>query len=287
MEGPVTLGEALTQGAALLRSAGIDTPFLDASLLLGEILRLDRAGLVLAERTPLSPDARGLFDKSLKRRLSGECAAWILGRREFRGLEFTVTPEVLVPRPDTEILVEAALEFIDARKPPGRLALLDLCTGSGAVAVSLKHERPGISVRASDISPPALDLARKNARKLLGKAGGVNVIESDLFDSISGFFDLIVSNPPYVPSALLETLAVEVRREPRIALDGGPDGLDLIRPIIAGAPEHLRPGGFLLLEADPGQMPAVTDLFTQGGYGDIRVFQDLSGHDRVAAARKT
>jgi release factor glutamine methyltransferase len=287
MEGPITLGEALTQGAALLRSAGIDTPFLDASLLLGEILRLDRAGLVLAERTPLSPDVRGLFDKSLKRRLSGECAAWILGRREFRGLEFTVTPEVLVPRPDTEILVEAALEFIDIREPPGQLDLLDLCTGSGAVAVALKHERPGLSVCASDISPQALDLARKNVRRLLGKAGGITVIQSDLFDRISGFFDLIVSNPPYVPSALLETLAVEVRREPRIALDGGPDGLDLIRPIIAGAPEHLRPGGRLLLEADPGQMPAITALFAQGGYGDIRVFQDLSGQDRVAGARKT
>jgi release factor glutamine methyltransferase len=287
MEGPITLGEALTQGAALLRSAGIDTPFLDASLLLGEILRLDRAGLVLAERAPLPPDARGLFDKSLKRRLSGECVAWILGRREFRGLEFAVTPEVLVPRPDTEILVEAALEFIDSRGSPGHLALLDLCTGSGAVAVSLKHERPGLSVCASDISPQALDLARKNTRKLLGKADGIKVIKSDLFDRISGFFDLIVSNPPYVPSALLDTLAVEVRREPRIALDGGPDGLDLIRPIIAGAPEHLRPGGGLLLEADPGQIPAITALVTQGGYGDIRVFQDLSGQDRVASARKT
>ncbi|MFP3090904.1 peptide chain release factor N(5)-glutamine methyltransferase [Treponema sp. TIM-1] len=280
MEG-LTIGEALTQGTTLLRSAGIDTPALDASLLLGEILRLDRAGLILADQTPLPPEARGLFDKSLKRRLSGESVAWILGRREFRGLEFAVSPEVLVPRPDTEILVEAALEFIDARGASPQLTLLDLCTGSGAVAISLKHERPGLRVSASDISPPALDLARKNARRLLGRSDGINFLPGSLFAGISGSFDLIVSNPPYVPSALLETLAPEVRREPRIALDGGPDGLDLIRPIIAGAPEHLLPGGVLLLEADPGQMPAITALFTQGGYGNIRVFQDLSGQDRV------
>jgi release factor glutamine methyltransferase len=286
MEGPPTVGEALTRGASLLRSAGIDTPFLDASLLLGQILSLDRAGLVLAGPSLLSPEAQGLFDKSLSRRLSGECVARILGRREFRGLEFAVTAEVLVPRPDTETLVEAALECIDARGPPEQLALLDLCTGSGAVAVSLKHERPGLTVSASDISPQALDLARANARRLLGRAGAVDFIQSGLFDGISGLFDLIVSNPPYVPSALLETLAPEVRREPRIALDGGSDGLDLIRPIIAGAPEHLRPGGLLLLEADPGQMPAITALFTQGGYKDIRVFQDLSGQDRVTGARR-
>ncbi|MDR0589923.1 MAG: peptide chain release factor N(5)-glutamine methyltransferase [Spirochaetaceae bacterium] len=281
MEGLLTLGEVLIRGAARLRSAGIDTPALDASLLLGEILHLDRAGLILADQTPLSPEARELFDQSLRRRLSGECVAWILGRREFRGLEFAVTPEVLVPRPDTEILVEAALKFIDIRGPSPEFCLLDLCTGSGAVAVSLKHERPGLNVRASDISLPALDLARKNARRLLGRDDGVTFLSSRLFDTISGSFDLIVSNPPYIPSALLETLAPEVRREPRIALDGGHDGLDLIRPIIAEAPEHLRPGGLLLLEADPGQIPAVTALLTQGGYGDIEVFPDLSGQDRV------
>ncbi|MDR2631791.1 MAG: peptide chain release factor N(5)-glutamine methyltransferase [Spirochaetaceae bacterium] len=284
----ITAGEALKAGAALLRSAGIDTPFLDASLLLGEILRLDRAGLILAEGTPLSPETRSLFDQSLKRRLSGECVAWILGRREFRGLDFIVGPQVLVPRPDTETLVEAALEFIDlrgAKFPEGGLlaplSVLEIGTGSGAVAVSLKAERPALMVSASDISPPALDLARSNAQRLLGKADGVNFISGSLFDGIAGFFDLVLSNPPYVPTALLETLAPEVRREPRIALDGGSDGLDLIRPIIAGAPEHLRPGGMLLLEADPGQMPAIAALLTRQGYRNIRVFQDLSGRDRV------
>jgi release factor glutamine methyltransferase len=286
MDGPVTVGEALRQGASRLCSAGIDTPSLDASLLLGEILGLDRAGLVLAGVEPLSFENRELFEESLKRRLSGECVAWIRGRREFRGLEFAVSPAVLVPRPDTEILVEAALEFIDERTSPEQLSLLDLCTGSGAVAVSLKHERPGLRVSASDLSPEALDVARCNASRLLGKAGSVDFIHSSLFDRISGVFDLIVSNPPYVPSVLLETLAPEVRREPRIALDGGADGLDLIRPIIAGAPEHLRQGGILLLEADPGQMPAITALFVQGGYGDIGCFLDLSGQNRVIGGRR-
>jgi release factor glutamine methyltransferase len=280
MEG-VTIGEALGQGASLLRSAGIDTPSLDASLLLGEILGLDRAGLILAGSAPLVPEARNRFDESLKRRLAGDCVAWILGRREFRGLNFTVTPAVLVPRPDTETLVEAALEFIDSQDSLEQFTLLDLCTGSGAVAISLKHERPGVTISASDISPQALAVAETNAQGILGRADAGTFIESRLFDRISGFFDLILSNPPYVPSAVLETLAPEVRREPRIALDGGSDGLDLIRPIIAGAPEHLRQGGMLLLEADPGQMPAITALFARGGYGDIRVFQDLAGYDRV------
>jgi release factor glutamine methyltransferase len=280
--GPVlTVGDALKRGSALLRSAGIDTPSLDVSLLLGEILGLDRAGLFLAGPSPLLQEERERFDNALKQRLTGDCVAWILGRREFRGLNFAVTPEVLVPRPDTETLVEAALDFIETRGASEQFTLLDLCTGSGAGAISLKHERPGIRVSASDISPPALAVAQTNAHKLLGRVDAVAFVESCLFDRISGFFDLILSNPPYIPSDILETLAPEVRREPRIALDGGSDGLDLIRPIIAGAPEHLREGGLLLLEADPRQMPAITALFTQRGYGDIRIFRDLAGDPRV------
>jgi release factor glutamine methyltransferase len=256
----------------------VESPALDASLLLGDILALDRAGLVLAEGRPLSPEEGEGFEEALKRRLAGECVAWIRGRREFWGLDFAVGPEVLVPRPDTETLVEAALGFVDGR---GAAAVLDLCTGSGAVAIALKHERLGLSVSASDVSARALDTARRNGARLLGKAGLVDFILSGLFDRIPGSFDLILSNPPYIPSALLEKLAPEVRREPRIALDGGADGLDLIRPIIAGAREHLRPGGLLLLEADPGQMPAIADLLAQGGYGDIGCFPDLSGQNRV------
>jgi release factor glutamine methyltransferase len=168
--------------------------------------------------------------------------------------------------------------------------VLDLCTGSGAVAVSLKHERPDLAVYASDLSPEALALARINAERLLPALPGTPplcFIESDLFSSFAEApaFGLIVSNPPYVASALLPLLAPEVLREPRLALDGGEDGLTLIRRIIAEAPDHLLPGGALLLEADPGQMGRIAALLAERGFGEIQTRRDLAGRERVIAGR--
>ncbi|MDR2110007.1 MAG: peptide chain release factor N(5)-glutamine methyltransferase [Spirochaetaceae bacterium] len=289
----MTIGEALAEGTALLRSSGIENPRRDAALLLADILRTDRGGLVLAEPNPLPGAARRRFGLSLKRRLDGECVAYILGRREFWGLDFTVTAAVLVPRPDTETLVEAALSYIDHRGSPGTIRLLDLCTGSGAVAVSLKHERPDLAVTASDISPEAIKIARDNARRLLDRDGspagpgetrGIAFIKSDLFENIQGTFDCVTANPPYVPAKTIDTLAREVRREPRLALDGGEDGLDIIRRLIGDAKGHLSPGGVLLIEAGPGQMAAITGLLANRGYRKWDIRRDLSGEDRVIGA---
>jgi release factor glutamine methyltransferase len=286
----MTVGEALAEGTALLRSSGNENPRLDAALLLADILRTDRGGLVLAEPDPLSGAARRRFGLSLKRRIQGECVAYILGRREFRGLDFAVTAAVLVPRPDTETLVEAALGYIDRRGSPGKIRLLDLCTGSGAVAISLKHERPDVAVFASDISPEAVKIARANARRLLGRDGragksrGVTFFQGDLFENVEGSFDCITANPPYVPTKTIDTLAREVRREPRLALDGGEDGLDLIRRVIGEAKERLSPGGILLLEAGPGQMAAITGLLASRGYRNGNIRRDLAGRDRVIGA---
>jgi release factor glutamine methyltransferase len=322
----MTVREALVHGAALLKTAGISTPALDASLLLADILNTGKAGLILAGPEPLDETVYCRFEQSLERRRAGECTAYILGRKEFRGLDFTVTADVLVPRPDTETLVEATLTRIDeltGRQPPfPPVTALDLCTGSGALAISLKHERPAIQVCASDISANALVIARKNAKRLLGDTlpckdgeplwdahpskvthlsgsvpssktaeSPIYFIESDLFDHIDeaaltafpypSRFDLIVSNPPYVPSAIIDTLSREVRREPRIALDGGGDGLELIRRIIAGAPKHLTSGGILLMEADPAQMPAITRILESGGYYGVQTYKDLTGQPRV------
>jgi release factor glutamine methyltransferase len=309
----MTIQEALTQGTARLKSAGgkarIDTPALDAALLLADILKTTRTGLVLAAPNSLAEDKRLLFDRALERRLAGECAAYILGRREFRGLDFCVNPGVLVPRPDTETLVEAALEYLADTKlmaaaqtrggpessPHPAPLLLDLCTGSGAVAISLKNECPGLTVYASDISQAALAVARTNAGRLLSvpaadsqaNSAAVRFIESDLFDRIplQPCFDIIVSNPPYVPAGIINTLSAEVQGEPRLALDGGEDGLDLIRCIIIEGKEHLAAGGGLFLEADPGQMDTIGGILVSRGYIDIKTYRDLSGKPRVISGK--
>jgi release factor glutamine methyltransferase len=164
---------------------------------------------------------------------------------------------------------------------------LDLCTGSGAVAIALKHECPEIEVFASDLSPEALETARLNAARLLGTAlePAVTFIQSDLFDRISRRFHLITANPPYVCTGDIKKLPREVRGEPRLALDGGADGLDLIRALIAGAPDHLFSGGVLLLEADPRQMPRIASLLEHQGFLDIQTYRDLSGAERVIGGR--
>jgi release factor glutamine methyltransferase len=305
----MTAREAVIRGAARLKAAGMATPTLDASLLLGDILKVSRTGLILAGNDPLNDGAYRRFEGSLERRLAGECVAYILGRKEFRGLDFIVTPDVLVPRPDTETLAEAALVRIDelirerAGGPDGAVSppvsLLDLCTGSGARAVSLKHERPVLRVFASDVSAKALNVARENARRSAGhlaEAGlPITFIESDLFDrigeaAIPAFsgpprFDLIVSNPPYVPSATIAILSPEVRREPPLALDGGENGLALIRRIVADAPPFLISGGVLLMEADPAQMTVIARILEDRGYSDIQMYRDLTGRQRVIGGR--
>ncbi|MCL2381102.1 MAG: peptide chain release factor N(5)-glutamine methyltransferase [Treponema sp.] len=286
----MTIRETLAQGKRLLQapspSSCIDTPALDAALLLGEVLGMGRAGLILHEHDPVTDAERERYMGLVSRRRGGECTAYILGRREFRGLDFTVNPSVLVPRPDTETLVEAALEYIDGRGGAGPLALLDLCTGSGALAISLKSERPFLQVTASDICAGALETGRGNAQGILGP-DSIRFIQSDLFQNIHGAFDIIVSNPPYIPSGELSALPPEVRREPHLALDGGGDGLELVRKIIARSPRHLSPGGILLLEAGSGQMPEIRSLLEAGGFGGVSARKDLAGRDRVISCRRS
>jgi len=288
----MTIRQILTEGKRLLslpcEEALIDTPSLDADLLLAETLKTNREKLIANGNETIADDDGEKFFELLKRRRSGECIAYILGRREFRGLMFTVNPAVLVPRPDTEMLVEAALEFIDLRQKAvssdqKQISLLDLCTGSGAVAISLKNERPFISAAASDISGEALKAAKLNGEK---SAQETVFIQSDLFENICGKFDIIVSNPPYVPSGEMASLAPEIKREPAIALDGGKDGLDFIKKIIQAAPEHLFPQGALILEAGSEQIPHIAVLLENQGFIKIKVFKDLSGSERVISGLK-
>ncbi|MCL2192098.1 MAG: peptide chain release factor N(5)-glutamine methyltransferase [Treponema sp.] len=283
----MTIREALAAGKASLAAAGIENPTLDASLLLAEVLGINRSLLLVAAGDPLGETSRVAFDWLIRRRVGGECVAYILGRKEFYGLEFLVNQSVLVPRPDTETLVEVALARLPATRQP--LRVLDLCTGSGAVAIAVKHQMPELEVWATDISPKVLEIAKTNATRLLPQ-GHITFLCGNLFDAFrvdsKPLFHLITSNPPYVPAGEIPGLSPEVRAEPALALDGGDDGLDLIRNIILDAPGFLSPSGTLMLEADPRQMDEIALLLENAGFTDIQTHQDLTGRERVIVAQK-
>ncbi|WP_028714333.1 peptide chain release factor N(5)-glutamine methyltransferase [Paracoccus sp. J55] len=273
----MTGAEALRQGAARLAAAGVPAAADDARLLLAHALELPRRHLAAALAAPLPPEALRRFDAALAARAARQPVSQILGRRAFWKHEFRVTRDTLDPRPETEALVEAALAEPFA-------AVLDLGTGTGAILISLLAERPGARGLGTDISPAALELAQENAAKL-----GVcaDFLESDWFASVSGEFDLIVSNPPYIALDEMADLSPEVREwEPRKALTDEADGLSAYRAIAAGAPAHLSPGGRLLVEIGPTQGAAVAALMREAGLTEARILPDLDGRDRVVAARK-
>jgi len=260
----------------LLRESGL--PRLDAELLLCSVLGCERVRLIArAEEAVDSSRARSAHARFARRR-AGEPVSYITGWREFYGLALRVTPEVLIPRPETERLVELALERLLA---PARV--LELGTGSGAIAIALATERPGLGIVATDVSEAALALARRNARD-----HGVEIafVLSDWFDALgSEQFDLIVSNPPYVAAGDAHLERGDVRFEPRLALVGGEDGLDCIRKIAADARTRLRAGGWLLLEHGHDQKDRCVELLLELGYADVSDFQDLAGWPRVCAGR--
>jgi release factor glutamine methyltransferase len=260
---------------------------LDAELLLCEALGFDRIKLIVEAERPLAEAELGRYRALIKRRRNGEPIAYILGRREFFALPFRVDRRVLIPRPDTEVLVETALNGSRARHLYGRM--LDLCTGSGCVAVAFAKERPTWRVTALDLSPDAADLARENARRA-GVAHHVSVLEGDLFAPlpIAAQFELITANPPYIPSGDIAGLDVDVRDfEPRLALDGGADGLAIIGRLLREASPYLTPGGLLALEVGFDQAPAVAALFQEAGFVEVSRAKDLAGIERVVSGRRS
>ena len=260
---------------------GIDSPRLDAELLLADALGLDRVGLYLNFERPLLAGELANFREKVKRRADREPLAYILGHTEFWSLPLTVTPDVLIPRPDTELLVEQAL----ALGGEGPRAL-DVGTGSGALAIALAHERPQWTITAIDISPAALAVAMENARGN-GVAERITFVATDLAKLPAGPFDLIVANPPYIPHGELATLMPEVRDyEPHLALDGGKDGFDAYRALARQAGGVLAPGGWLLVEVGHDQAAAVQELFNEAGLREIFAARDLAGIERVVGGRR-
>lgn len=279
----MTIAAALASGRHRLADAGIDDAGLEAEVLLRHALGLSREALLSRLNDAIDPAAACRFEEVLARRLAHEPTADITGHREFFGLDFEVTPATLIPRPETEILVEAAIELA---KPRGRIrrgpVIADIGTGCGAIAVALALNISRSEIYAVDISPEALKVAGRNAERH-GVAGRVMLYRGDLLTPLPEFVDIIVANLPYVPTTELEHLPPEIRdHEPRLALDGGPDGLNVIRELLREAPRYLRPKGCVCLEFGFGQTEALKAAARRHfpGYS-LQVRKDLAGIDRV------
>jgi release factor glutamine methyltransferase len=281
-----TVRALLAWTADYLTKKGVESARLEAQILLAHVMGCPRIELVARSNDEPTEAERNRFKELIRRRVEGWPVAYLVGRREFYLLSFEVSPAVLIPRPDTETLVLEALNRLKGQAAP---AVLDLGTGSGCVAVSLAHQCPGARVTAVDISPDALEVARRNAEQH-GVADRVAFLGGDLFAPLpaGAAFDLIVSNPPYVTPGELAELAPEVRdHEPRVALDGGPDGLAFYRRIAADAGRFLRPGGLLLVEVGWTQEPAVRTIFEERPELTVGPsVKDRAGRLRVVAAAR-
>ncbi|SFN03460.1 release factor glutamine methyltransferase [Formivibrio citricus] len=263
--------------AALLRQSGLDRS--DALALFCHATGHNRAWLIAHDRDEVLPEHAAVFHSLAERRRAGEPVAYLTGEREFYGRPFAVSPAVLIPRPETELLVELAL----ARAPQGA-KVLDLGCGSGCIPVTLKLERPDLQVTAVDISAPSLVMAQGNATRL---GAAVRFIESDWFGALAGeSFELIVSNPPYIEQHDPHLQQGDLRFEPRHALTDEADGLAHLRRIVAQAPVHLTPGGWLLFEHGWDQGPGSRALLEAAGFAEVQTWTDLAGLDRVSGGRK-
>ena len=288
LEESLTIAEALREAATALRVAGVAEPRREAGTLLAHTLGRDRAFLITHADEALTGARLACFRAHVGRRAAGEPFQYIAGRQEFYGLEFEVGPGVLIPRPETELLVEEALRLLKGTRAP---LVCDVGTGSGCIAVTLLHERADARGFALDLSPAALAFAARNAARH-GVAGRLRPLVSDCFDALRGGehegvrFDLVASNPPYIAESDLAGLQKEVRdHEPRAALTPGGDGLSVIRRLLTEAPEFLKPGGHLLVEIGFGQHEQVSALVDPRVWTLLDIHLDLQGVPRTVALR--
>jgi release factor glutamine methyltransferase len=287
-DGCQRLRRTLAEGARRLADGRIESARVDAEMLMEHVLGMTREQLLTSRDFLLSEVHIQQYREHLRRRLEREPLAYIRGQREFWSLEFHVSPEVLIPRPETERLVEIALALARELPQTQALEVLDIGTGSGAIAISLAKELPSAVIWATDVSPAALEIARSNAA-CNGVAARVRFFHGDLFEAIGEFterFGLIISNPPYIRSAEMDVLEPEVSLwEPRGALDGGADGLDFYRRIARQARDYLAPNGAVAVEVGADMGKEASRLFSAGGYKGVAIFQDYAGRDRVVVAR--
>ena len=284
-----TIGELVSAAIERLRAAGSESPRLDAELLLARVIGIDRVGVIAHSDAPVGPEAVARFAADVDRRASGEPVAYIRGMKEFHGIALAADARALIPRPDTELLVELAEREVLARLAEGSSAVrvADVGTGSGAIAIalaaSLRRRRAlgGVEILATDSSPGALTLAMENAAAH-GLLDAIRFVEADLLPADLGAFDLVVANLPYIPSSVVDGLGGSARFEPRTALDGGPDGLTIIRRLLALLPDALRPGGVALLEIGADQAETGSEAVAAIVPAmRTTVLPDLAGRPRV------
>lgn len=272
---------ALSEGAQVLRKS-VGSPYLDSVLLLGHAYGISKERLLSSLPDEIPVRIENEFRSLIKKRNRGVPVSYIRRCKEFFSLDFYVDHRVLVPRPETEVLVETALAVIERDSSVAKVH--DSCTGSGCIAIALKAEQPFLQVSASDICSDALNVFEKNSLSILGST--LPHTSSDLLSSVFDIFDMIVANPPYVKTETAHTLAASGWVEPMLALDGGADGLGLLSNLVGQAKHALRSGGYLILEADPDQMEPLKKICVQSGFNDIILYEDFSGRNRVLQSRR-
>jgi release factor glutamine methyltransferase len=279
-----TVLELLRWTTSHFESKGIESARLDAECLLAHALGSNRLQLYIEYEKPVESAERDRYRELVKRRADERVpVAQLTGEKEFWSIPLKVTPDVLTPRPDTETLVEASLQRLP--DPKGEYRILDVGTGTGAIALALARERPHAHVTATDISPPALQIARSNADEL--HIDSVSFVEGSLFEPVADArFDLIASNPPYLARKEAGDLPPELEHEPDVALFGGEDGFEVLRPLAEGAVERLEPGGWLAVEVGLGQAETVAGWFAELGLTEVETLRDLARHPRVVVARR-
>lgn len=279
----ITIAHLCRLGTQKLRSFGVEAPAFEAQLILSHVLNCSRLELIAHPDNAVSEVEKQCFEELLSRRMAREPLAYILGRKEFYGLEIAVSPGVLIPRPETELLVDVCIK----RLGKGEYVLVDVGTGSGAIAVALASNLPQSTVYAVDISASALQVAKYNIQSY-SLEDRVHLAQGDLLEPISDkMFHAVISNPPYVPSSQIPLLEPEIAlHEPVEALDGGEDGLEVYRRLIPAALNLLRECGFLAVEVGYSQAESVAQLFQSAGYNTVETFRDLSGIERVVVGTK-
>lgn len=280
---PLTLQTAMTWAKEMLANAGFDDPEIEARFLLSGLLKTPLTDFYTNPDKAIPPDRCAEFQKMVERRSRNEPVAYILGYHHFMGHDFVVDRRALIPRPETELLVESAIEILKKNKVSNP-RILDVGTGSGVIAVTLARLFPASEIDAVDISVDALNLARTNA-KSLKEGGKINFYQSDLYKQVgpekAGYFDMIISNPPYISTSELAQLEVDLTYEPRVALEGGKKGMNIINRLVKGAPHFLRPKGLLIFEIGYQQGVAAQTSCASAGFENIELLKDYQGHDRV------
>lgn len=282
LEAIMNVEKLLIEATKTLKEGNTPSPRLDAEVLLANRLNVERTYLIMSWSEEVSENIKELFVKDIARRLKGEPVAYIINKKEFMGLEFALDSKVLIPRPDTEILVELIVEYLN--KKNGEKEVLDIGTGSGAIAISIAYYAKDSKVLAVDIDKDALETARKNAKTILKNQTSIEFILSDCYENLPDEkkFDVIVSNPPYISEKDMKDLGKDVKDfEPEIALCGGADGLDFYKKISKQAPYRLVKGGLLAFEVGYDQGAAVKEILIENGFGEIIITKDLAGMDRV------